>query len=325
MPESSPRPEPSLASSAPIIVNGRGVLRIPVPARKSRFLRVMAQVTQDRSNKSENFNWYQPQTFYGTAQAIQNAAISQSKQLQYGINEVFFYDNDIAQSLSYAHCARLNANQFIYTIYRSIKDVLDALAVGQIFPTVEIVEVQPPYLPIITLDEVWFKLDGNCRVAVWCEWMPIDLVCESGANWQSPGADRGSKPPGLPNPTGQGNDGRPTTGDYQGQPAPTRGNGSGEAPTPLPGEAAPPGKEYWVGFTAPWYDGVVFDNDKQWGPFPAYPTVSLGANTNSSPDRYTQDLSINGANVARMESVGGPPTTRTVGGPPTVRVGLFNQ
>ena len=310
------RPAPALAAIAPKRVKGYGVLRIPNVAQECAFMRVMAQVIVDRSSKSENYKWHQPRTYYGTAQIVINAAISQSIELHYGINEVIYYDNQAATLLAYNHCATENINKTSFAFYSNLKGFLDTIGIGQIVPTVGIIPIQPPWLPRVPIDEVWFRTDADCAIAVWAEWMPLDFSCESAVgNWQPRENDRGQKPSGMPNPSGQGDGGNPQPGDPNWRPADAPNDSDGQGgDNPFVGQPAPPGKKWWIGFTAPWYDGVTFNEDKQWGPFSARPSYSLGENRNSASDRFSMPLFINGAQVTLMESVGSPPT---------LRVGLF--
>jgi hypothetical protein len=230
------RPQPIWTGTLPERVEERGAVIIPSQAQESAYLRVMAQLTVDDANSYKNFKSHQPEGFYGYAQVVQNRAVVERIPLQYGIQVLATYDNSAAQIIANGHCQTLNLNQNADVYYRAIDGTIGPTCRNPLGPTVNVEPIQPPYLPRVPWDEIWVAIVGRATVSIWVEFREIDYICDDArGRWTSRDSDRGTNP-GLPNPSGQGNNGSPDGGGDTGLLAPPVGNGRGDqAPFDPPG------------------------------------------------------------------------------------------
>jgi len=215
-------------------VRTKGAILVPSAAQESRFLRVVTQIVTDRQNKSLNLKYHEPRSVFGYFQALTNNFIHAEGLIQYGRQEIFFYDNVAAQIQQQIHCSTENINNNLIVVYAGIT----AGVPGPIYPSIDVVSITPPYLPRVPLDEMWIKTEGGAEIAVWFEYMPIDFLCDTARNNFAPRDSDKSPDKNLPNPSGQGNEGQPEGGqDVSGIPSPpTNGDGQGtEDPFLVPG------------------------------------------------------------------------------------------
>ena len=265
------RAAPQLVSMDPILIDGKGVLIVPSIAQEARFTRICCQVVRDRSNKSENFKHFEPRSFYGHFQLRINGYESSWGEIGWGKQELYFYDNIAAQIQQQIHCSTENINNNLVVVYAGIT----AGVPGPVYPGIDIIPQQPPFLPRCPLDEIWVKTDGLCQIAIWAEYLPVDFLCDSAkGNFAPKDSDRGPEK-NIPNPTGSGNDGQPSGGqDVSGiPPAPDKGNGQGDKdPFDVPGTVwriivNGSGKNAFCES----YSGQFYE----FGPFLAKPTISF--------------------------------------------------
>jgi hypothetical protein len=299
------RPAPKFKQTDVVTIEGQGVFIVPSVAQECAAMRVVCQVTRDRVNKSLNTKLLPDRSFFGYANTIINARKLQTISLEYGKQVLYEFDNHLAQLAMQVHCSTENINENLGVLYQGLSSPIP----GGVYPTYTAFFLQPPWLPRAPLDEVWIQLEGGCKLAVWCEYVEIDFLCESAKNTFVPRENDREDSRSLPNPTGQGEGEGPLGGGQdQTNPAPRNGDGNGGAD---PNSASEASKKWFIDLVAPArgrppdvYVGVF-------GPFDTKPTYALGANVNTPPN-YSMPQFVNGQQFGLAESYGGPVTASIV-------------
>jgi hypothetical protein len=266
-------------------------------------MRVVCQVIRDKTNKYQNLKVLPVRSFYGWATTIINACVGNTVELQYGKQHVYWYDNQDAVLAMQIHCSTENLNENMGVAYAGLTSGVPS----PIYPGFNQVPIQPPWLPRVPLDEVWFRVDGSAKLAVWSEYQEIDYLCDSArGRFIPPEADKEDSR-GLPNPTGQGEGENPQSGGAdRTNAAPENGDGNGG---PDPNSPLVLARKWYISFTIGVNGGPPVFLSKLKGPYDSKPTVTFGQELNTPPQFSTQYF-INGVFQGVAESYGFPAVPR---------------